>query len=60
MHVLTVQNNERVHFVPVVIGRNMGTQVEVLSGIQGSEGLVARPSDLLHQGQGVKCVDLRL
>jgi hypothetical protein len=30
----------------------MGTQVEVLSGIQGSDGLVARPGDLLHQGQG--------
>src|SRR5271170_8095599 len=47
MHVVTVQNN-KVRFVPVVIGRDMGTQVEVLRGIQNSDTLVASPSDLLH------------
>ena len=54
MHVVTVQNNQKIHFVPVVIGRDMGTQVEVLSGIQGSDALVASPSDLLHEGQNVE------
>jgi RND family efflux transporter MFP subunit len=54
MHVITVQNNEKVHFAPVVIGRDMGTQVEVLSGIQVSDALVASPSDLLHEGQDVQ------
>jgi hypothetical protein len=54
MHVITVQNNEKVHFAPVMIGRDMGTQVEVLSGIQVSDALVASPSDLLHEGQDVQ------
>jgi RND family efflux transporter MFP subunit len=54
MHVITVQNNDKVHFVPVVIGRDMGTQVEVLSGIQVSDVLVASPSDLLHEDQEVQ------
>jgi RND family efflux transporter MFP subunit len=54
MHVVTVQNNQQLHFVPVVIGKDMGTQVEVLSGIQGSDALVASPSDLLHEGQDVQ------
>jgi RND family efflux transporter MFP subunit len=54
MHAVTIQNNEKIHFVPVVIGRDMGTQVEVLSGLQGSDALVASPSDLLHEGQSVQ------
>ena len=53
MHVVTIQN-EKIHFVPVVIGRDMGTQVEVLSGIQASDGLVASPSDLLYEGQKIE------
>jgi RND family efflux transporter MFP subunit len=54
MRVVTVQNNQKIHFVPVVIGRDMGTQIEVLSGIQSSDTLVASPSDLLHEGQDVE------
>jgi RND family efflux transporter MFP subunit len=54
MHVITVANDGKVHFVPVVIGKDMGTQVEVLSGIRGTDALVASPSDLLHDGQNVE------
>lgn len=54
MHVITVQNNDKVHFVPVMIGRDMGTQVEILSGIHASDALVASPSDLLHEGQDIQ------
>jgi RND family efflux transporter MFP subunit len=53
MHVVTVQDN-KVRFVPVVIGRDMGTQVEILRGIQNTDTLVASPSDLLHDGQNVE------
>jgi hypothetical protein len=53
MHVVTVQDN-KVRFVPVLIGRDMGTQVEILRGIQSSDTLVASPSDLLHDGQEVE------
>ena len=54
MHVVTVEDGSKIHFVPVVIGRDMGTQVEVLSGIRSSDVLVASPSDLLHEGQDVQ------
>jgi RND family efflux transporter MFP subunit len=54
MHVVTVEDNHKTHFVPVVIGRDMGTQVEILRGIQSSDTLVASPSDLLHDGQEVE------
>ncbi|NYF80777.1 efflux RND transporter periplasmic adaptor subunit [Granulicella arctica] len=54
MHVVTVEGNRKLHFIPVVIGKDMGTQVEILRGIQSSDALVASPSDLLHDGQDVE------
>lgn len=54
MHVVAIQNQDRIHFASVVIGKDMGTQVEVLSGIRASDTLVASPSDLLHEGQRVQ------
>jgi RND family efflux transporter MFP subunit len=54
MHVVTVGDNKKIHFVPVVIGRDMGTQIEILHGVGGSDTLVASPSDLLHDGQDVE------
>jgi multidrug efflux pump subunit AcrA (membrane-fusion protein) len=54
MHVVTVSRDGRVHFAPVTIGKDMGTQVEVLHGLQPSEQLVASPSDLLNEGQAVE------
>lgn len=54
MHVVKVGDNRKIHYVPVVIGRDMGTQVEILRGVESSDALVASPSDLLHDGQDVE------
>jgi RND family efflux transporter MFP subunit len=54
MHVVTVDASRKLHFVPVTIGRDMGTQVEILRGIQSDDTLIASPSDLLHDGQEVQ------
>jgi len=54
MHVVTVDQDHKLHFVPVTVGRDMGTQVEVVNGLQGSESLVASPSDPLNDGQIVE------
>lgn len=54
MHVVTVTWNRTLHFAPVTIGKDMGNQIEVLSGIHGSDLLVASPSDLLRDGQSVE------
>jgi RND family efflux transporter MFP subunit len=54
MHVVVVDGQHTIHFVPVTIGKDMGTQVEVLNGLQGSESLVASPSDLLNEGEHVE------
>lgn len=54
MRVVTVQNDKKLHFAPVVVGRDMGTRIEVLSGIESTDALVSSPSDLLHEGQDVE------
>jgi RND family efflux transporter MFP subunit len=54
MHVVTVDASQAVHFTPVTIGKDMGKEVEVLSGLRGSESLVASPSDLLNEGEHVE------
>jgi len=52
-HVVTVSADDTVHFIPVVIGQDMGAQVEISHGIHYGERLVSNPSDLLSDGQKV-------
>lgn len=54
VHVVMVDGEKKIHFVPVTIGRDMGTQVEILRGVSPSDTLVASPSDLLRDGQTVE------
>jgi hypothetical protein len=39
---------------PAVIGRDYGTEVEILDGLDPSETLVLNPSDSLEEGQLVQ------
>jgi RND family efflux transporter MFP subunit len=52
--VVTVNESGKIHFVPVTIGRDMGTLVEILGGLDGTESIVGSPSDLLQEGQPVE------
>jgi membrane fusion protein (multidrug efflux system) len=46
-------NGDKVELKPIVIGRDYGRDVEVLSGIQQSDRIVLNPSDSLESGQQV-------
>jgi RND family efflux transporter MFP subunit len=54
MHVVTIDANHTVRFVPVTIGKDMGKEVEILNGLRGPEPLVSSPSDLLNEGDHVE------
>ncbi|SEG36511.1 RND family efflux transporter, MFP subunit [Bryocella elongata] len=54
MHVVTVDSTNKLHFIPVTIGKDLGKEIEILAGLTGSESLVASPSDLLSEGQHVE------
>jgi RND family efflux transporter MFP subunit len=48
-----VDANGKVRLKPIVIGRDYGREVEVLSGIEQSDLIVLNPSDSLEDGQQV-------
>lgn len=51
--VLTIDRDNKLHFVPVVIGKDFGDVVEIMQGLNGSEKLVTNISDSLKEGQKV-------
>ena len=56
LHVATVDSTHHVHMVSVAPGRDFGTTVEVLSGLDASQLIIANPSDSITDGQLVRVV----
>ncbi len=52
-HVATVDDARKVRLVHVELGRNLGTQVEVLHGLAPDTAVILNPTDLLQDGQEV-------
>ena len=52
--VVRLAEGDRVRYLPVQIGRDLGAEVEILSGLSGSETLVSNPADTLVENQQVK------
>ena len=48
-----VDSDSRVQLKPIVIGRDYGREIEVLSGISQSDQVVLNPGDSLESGQQV-------
>ncbi len=48
--------NQTAHYQAVEVGRDFGKEVEILSGLDGSEAVIATPSDALHEGMRVQVV----
>ena len=51
--VAVVGNDQKVHLKPVIIGRDFGTKLEVIGGLEGNEQIVVNPADSLEDGQQV-------
>jgi RND family efflux transporter MFP subunit len=52
--VAQVDEQSRLHFMDVKIGRNLGTEVEILSGIAAGDAVVLSPNSLLADGAEVR------
>lgn len=50
----TVGDNGKVHLKPVVIGRDFGTKVEIVSGLTPADRIIINPADSLSEGDSVK------
>jgi RND family efflux transporter MFP subunit len=51
---VAVVSNGRVTMIPVSLGRDFGSTVEVVSGLAGNEAIVINPPDSLTPGQAVR------
>ena len=49
-----VVRNSHAVLIPIVLGRDYGTEVEVVSGLDGSEKVITNPPDSLVDGQEVR------
>jgi membrane fusion protein, multidrug efflux system len=56
MQVATVAAGDRIHLQDVSLGDNLGSEVELLSGVTAADQIVANPSLGLLEGQQVKVV----
>ena len=48
-----VDKDGKVHLRPISIGRDFGTTIEILTGIDASDRIIINPSDSLEEGQQV-------
>jgi RND family efflux transporter MFP subunit len=56
LHVAVVDANSIAHLVHVVSGRDFGTSVEILNGLQPGQGVITNPPDSLTDGEKVRIV----
>ena len=57
--VILVRADQTAHYQAVEVGRDFGKEVEILSGLDGSEAVIATPSDALHEGRRVQVAQAR-
>jgi multidrug efflux pump subunit AcrA (membrane-fusion protein) len=51
--VATLDSNDVVHFQRVVLGRDFGSDVEILSGLNAGVRVIANPNDAVQEGARV-------
>jgi RND family efflux transporter MFP subunit len=56
LRVATVDENSVAHLIHVSAGRDFGTSVEILTGLQQGQGVIANPPDSLTDGEKVRIV----
>jgi RND family efflux transporter MFP subunit len=56
MQVATVKNGKTIDLISIVPGRDFGTEIEILAGLQGDESVVINPPDALTNSEAVRLV----
>ena len=54
---VAVVKDNKVHFQSIVVGRDLGTELEVASGLNENDGVVSNPGERLAEGGDVKVVN---
>lgn len=56
LRIVTLDAEDRAHLTPLTLGRDWGTQVEVLAGLQSGQRIVMVPPDGIVEGEKVRVV----
>jgi multidrug efflux pump subunit AcrA (membrane-fusion protein) len=54
-----VEQGNKLHFQPVVLGRDLGTSIDIQAGLNGNETIVKQPTVSLQEGQVVTPIESR-
>src|SRR5438094_4260164 len=60
LRAVVVDGNHRTHLKPLTVGRDYGTSLEVLQGLDASDWIVLNPADSLDEGQEVRVKEIAL
>ena len=56
LRVVTVDNHDRVHLQPITVGKDWGTRIEVLTGLQAGQRILDSPPDAIVENEKVHVV----
>ena len=54
LRVAIVKDGQRAELVPITLGRDFGSEVEVVTGLKGDESVIVNPPDSIVSGQAVR------
>lgn len=60
LRAVVVDSNHKIHLKPLSIGRDYGTALEVLQGLEQNDWIVINPADSLEEGQEVRVKEAAL
>jgi RND family efflux transporter MFP subunit len=60
LRAIVVDASHKLHLKPLTIGRDYGTTLEVLQGLDASDWIVLNPADSLEEGQEVRVKEITL
>ena len=52
--IAVVGSDNKIHLKPIIIGRDFGTKIEILTGLDPNDQMVVNPADSLQEGQAVR------
>lgn len=60
LRAVVVDSNHKIHLKPLSVGRDYGTTLEVLQGLDQTDWIVLNPADSLEEGQEVRVKEIAL
>jgi RND family efflux transporter MFP subunit len=58
LRAVVVDASHKIHLKPIAVGRDYGTTLEVLQGLDASDWIVLNPADSLEEGQEVRVKEI--